>query len=383
MKMHRTLRAVAIVATAALTTTLAACAGTLGAEGGEKADDADVSRYQENLDAWYDGTYKEPEAPGVDAPEGKDIWLVSNGMGVEYQVRLADAAGQAAEELGWTLHVYDGKFDPNQMLTGVQQAVVAKADGIIVGAIDCAIVTNAAKQAAEAGIPIIGVEAQDCEGGLYAHNVDYAGKQPLEEWLKDFGRAQAAWVIAETEGQAKAVINTGSDTWATRTMSNGVKAGFEDCSTCEILGDAEFVAADFGPGLQEKIQQALTKAPNANAFIPSFDAVMTQSGGTQAVKSTGRIDQLAVGGGEGTSAGIEEIRSGQGMEMCAGQSAEWEAYSALDALVRIFLERDPAEVDTGNGIQVCDKDHNLPEEGEHYTPPVDFVTAYHKLWGLG
>ena len=43
----------------------------------------------------------------------------------------------------------------------------------------------------------------------------------------------------------------------------------------------------------------------------------------------------------------------------------------------------PAEADTGNGIQVCDQGHNLPEEGEHYTPPVDFVTAYHTLWGIG
>jgi ribose transport system substrate-binding protein len=71
------------------------------------------------------------------------------------------------------------------------------------------------------------------------------------------------------------------------------------------------------------------------------------------------------------------------MEMCAGQSGEWETYSAIDALVRLFLDRDPAEVDTGNGIQVCDEDHNLPPEGEPYTPPVDFVASYNQLWGRG
>jgi ribose transport system substrate-binding protein len=281
------------------------------------------------------------------------------------------------------VHVFDAKFDPNQMLTGVQQAVVAKADGIIVSAIDCATVKNAAQQAADADIPVIGIEAADCDPGLYADVVSYAGKESFTDWIREYGRAQAAWVIAKTDGQAKVVLNTAMDTQTTRLMGEGNEAELKDCPTCEILDDARWAASDFGPKLQEKIQQTMVKHPDANAFIPSFDAVMTQSGGAQALQSTGRLSQLAVGGGEGSKAGIEQIRGGNGMQMCAGQSGEWETYSAFDALVRLFLDRDPGEVDTGNGIQVCDKDHNLPPEGEAYTPPVDFVAAYQQLWGLG
>ena len=71
------------------------------------------------------------------------------------------------------------------------------------------------------------------------------------------------------------------------------------------------------------------------------------------------------------------------MQMCAGQSVEWETYSAYDALIRLMLDQDPNEVDTGNGVQVCDKEHNLPPEGEPYIPPVDFVASYHEMWRLG
>lgn len=382
MKMHGTGRGVAIVATTVLTTALAACGGAGSNGGGEKGSAADVARYQKTLDGWYKGTYKEPEAPAVTAPKGKDVWLVSAGMGIEYSVRVAKAAKEAAEDLGWTVHVFDSKFDPNQMLTGVQQAVVARADGIIVTNIDCSYVKNAAKQASDAGIPIIGLEAQDCDPGLYGHVVGYAGKASLAEWLQDWGRAQAAWAIAKTDGKAKVVLNTGTDAAATRATAEGNKDEIKECPTCEVVGDAKYVAADFGPKLQEKIQQAMTKRPDANVFIPSYDAVMTQSGGAQALKSTGRLAQLAVVGGEGSSAGIDQIRSGQGMEMCVGQSGEWETYAAFDALVRLFLDRDPAEADTGNGIQICDEDHNLPPKGKAYTPPVDFVKAYQKLWGL-
>jgi ribose transport system substrate-binding protein len=383
MKKYGTGRVAAIGATAVLLAALSACADASESAGGEKGDAADIARYQENLDAWYEGTFKEPEAPEVKAPKGKDIWLVSAGLGVEYSVLVAEAAKQAGEDLGWTVHVYDSKFDPTQMLTGVQQAVVAGADGIVVTNIDCDTIKNAATSAADAGIPLIGIESYDCDPGLYAHVVDYVGKASLEDWLHDWGRAQAAWVIAKTEGEAKVVINTGTDAAATRATSAGNRAEFKECPTCEVVGDATYTAADFGPKLQEKIQQAMTKSPDANAFIPQFDGVMTQSGGAQALKATGRLAQLVVAGGEGSSAGIEQIRSGQGMQMCAGQSGEWEAYSAFDALVRLFLDRDPAEADTGNGIQVCDKDHNLPEEGKAYTPSVDFETAYQKLWSLG
>jgi ribose transport system substrate-binding protein len=383
MNMFTARRWAATGAATLLATTLSACAGSDAGSNGAKADDADVARYQATLDDWYRGTYKEPEGPVVEAPKDKDVWVVANGLGVEYAVRVVDAAKQAGADLGWKVHVFDAKFDPNQMLTGFQQAVVAKADGIIAQAIDCDTVKNGAQQAADAGIPIIAIEAADCDPGLYTSVVSYAGGQSFTDWIADYGKAQAAWVIAKTKGQAKAVLNTESDTETTRLMSKGQYAEFKECATCEILDDVTWVAADFGPKLQEKIQQTMVKHPDANAFLPSYDAVMTQSGGAQALKSTGTLDQLTVGGGEGSSAGIEQIENGEGMQMCAGQSAEWETYSAFDALVRSFLDRDVSEVDTGNGIQVCDKDHNMPAKGKAYEPSIDFVAAYKRLWSLG
>jgi ribose transport system substrate-binding protein len=370
-----------------LVAALSACAGggTDGGSGGDggKADNADLARYQKALDGWYKGTYKKPEGPAVKAPADKDIWLVSVGMGIEYSVRSAAAAKDAAATLGWKLHVFDAKFDSNQMLTGVQQAVVAKADGIIILAIDCATIKNATKQAIDAGIPVVSIEGKDCDPGLYSHVVTYRDNQSFKDSVLDFGEAQAAWVIAKTKGQARVVLNTGTDTESTRLATEGQKREFKECPTCKIVGDATWVTADFGPPLQEKIQQEMVKHPDANAFIPSYDAMMTQSGGTQALAATGRMPQIAVAGGEGTVAGIEQIRSGTGMQMCAGQSVEWETYSGFDALARLFLDRDPNEVDTGNGIQVCDKDHNLPPKGKAFTPPVDFVASFDALWGRG
>jgi ribose transport system substrate-binding protein len=382
MKKRTVGRRVVIAATTVLMATTSACGAASSDDGGAKASGTEIAGYQKALNTWYKGSYKQPQGPAVEAPTGKDVWLVSSGLGIEYAVRVSNAAKQAAQDLGWNVHVFDAKFDPNQMLTGVQQAVVAHADGIIVEAIDCGTVKNAAQQAKAAGIPIVAIEAADCSPKLYSDVVGYSGKASFESWIQDFGRAQAAWVIAQTNGQAKVVLNTETDTATTRLATEGLKAQLKQCSACKILDDVTWVASDYGPGLQTKIQQAMVKNPDANSFIPAYDSVMTQSGGAQALQSTGRLAQLVVAGGEGSAAGIEQIRNGNGMQMCAGQSGEWETYSAFDALVRLFLHREPSEVDTGNGIQVCDKDHNMPPAGKAFTPPIDFVSAYHKLWGL-
>ncbi|GAA3649610.1 substrate-binding domain-containing protein [Nocardioides ginsengisoli] len=381
MKIRSKRRWVALAATVALMSTVTACGAAKddGAHG--KSSDADVARYQQALDGWYKGTYKEPEGPAVATASGKNIWLVSVGLGIEYSVRSADAAKEAAGALGWSMHVYDAKFDPNQMLTGVQQAVVAKADGIILEVIDCATVKNALEQAKAAKIPVVAIESQDCKPGLFSHTVTYESHKSFQDATVEFGEAQAAWVVAKTKGQAKVVLNTGTDTETTRLVTKGNKKVLDDCPSCEVLDDVTWVSADIGPALQEKIQQTMVKHPDANAFMPSYDAIMTQSGGVQALSATGRLKSLTVSGGEGTIAGIQQIRDGKGMQMCAGQSVEWETYAAVDALARIFAGADPNAVDTGMGVQVCDKDHNLPAKGKPFEPPVDFRAAYLKLWG--
>jgi ribose transport system substrate-binding protein len=373
-----------VVSVAALT----ACGGSgesssaTGASTTARGSSTNTNNYQARLDSFYKGLYAPPKAPTVKAPTGKNIWHIASGLGVEYQVRSANATKEAAKKLGWKATVFDAKFDPNRMLTGVQQAIANKADGIILNSVDCPTVKTGIQQARKAGIPVVGIETLDCDPPLLNWVATYYQKGTLEKFDKLWGAAQAAWVIAKTNGKAKVVLNTETDLQTTRWAADGQKEELAKCSGCEVVADAKFVATDFGAKLQSKIQQAFLKHPEANSFLPSYDAVMTQGGGAQAIKATGRANQLEVGGGEGTAGGIVQVRNGTGMEMCAGQSAEWESYTAVDGLARLFLKRDPNELDSGNGLQNCDKENNLPAGGQPYEPPLDFRAGFAKLWGL-
>jgi len=342
--------------------------------------------FEAQLAALYEGTYTEPNATPVDVEPGKNLWFVSIGQGIEPTVVAADALEEITADLGWDLTVFDSKFDPSVALTGIEQAIAAKADGIILWTLDCAAISNGLTAAAEAGIPTIAVESEDCDPGEFSHVVRYGeDNADFLEWFEGWGRTQAEWVIAKTEGEAAVILVDQTDLAVTQAVSRGWTSAFEDCAGCEIVDVVEFVGADFGPALQTKIEQSLIENPQANALIPAYDAVMT-SGGAAAVATSGRAGDLIIAGGEGSTEGIEQIHASKGgdgstMQMCVGLNSGSEIYAAVDALVRVFAGDDPLAATTGIGYQVCDENANLPAEGGIYQPPVDYTAIYRAAWG--
>jgi ribose transport system substrate-binding protein len=388
MKTTTTRATVVAVALALSALALAACgsndtgSSTAAEQPRTNAGSTDVTYFQNQLAKLYKGTFATPTGPAVKAPTGKTIWVDSAGQGISASVLTTDAIKQAAEKLGWKVNIYDSKFDPTRMLTGVQQALAAKADGIIMLYVDCSIVKTGLQQAKAAGVPVVGIEAQDCKPSLM-HTVQYVHHQSFDDIVTEYGKAQATWVIAKTNGRAKTILDHQTDSHSVRLGYGGVKSQFAKCSTCKIVGEAAWVGADLGPKLQAKVQQQLIKHPDANSYITSYDASMTQGGVATALKASGRLNKMDVMGGEGSAAGIDQIRRGTGMQACAGEDVRMEGYAAVDGLVRDFLKRDPSELDSGIGIQVCDKDRNLPPEGQAFTPQIDYPPVFYKLWGVG
>jgi ribose transport system substrate-binding protein len=189
-------------------------------------------------------------------------------------------------------------------------------------------------------------------------------------------------VVAETEGEAKTIVTVETDLFVTRIALPGIERVFDKCPTCEIVDVVNFVGTDFGPPLQQKIEQSLNQHPEANSFIAAYDAVMTTGGGAAALRASGRLDEMAIMGGEGSAPGIELIYDEAGIDACSGISFVPEGYGAVMGLVRIYAGQDPYSGETGIGSQICDREHNLPPEGDAYEAPIDYPAAYRKLWGL-
>ncbi len=364
--------------------TLAAC-GDDGDDGPDaKASAAAVAKYERGLAKLYEGTYEEPSGGPVAPPPGKNVWVISTGQSIEAAVNAAAAMQEAGRTLEWDVTVFDGRFDSSRQLSGIEQALADKADGIVLLYVDCPAVKAGLQQAEAAGIAVVGIQSQECDPALESHRIRYAGHRDFVTYLSHvFGGTQAKWVIAKTGGAAKTIVTAETDLFSTRvTYDPGITEEFEKCPTCEIVDTVEFVGSEFGPPLQEKIEQSLNQHPEANSFIAAYDAVLTGGGGAAALRGSGRLDELAVMGGEGSKPGIELLYNRAGMDACVGTPTAWEGYAAMMSLARVFAGQDPERGDSGIGAQVCDADHNLPPKGEGYRAPIDFVAAYHQLWGV-
>jgi ribose transport system substrate-binding protein len=375
------LTAFAIIAASAF----AACGGGGSDDGASgKASSGDVAKYEGKLAALYKGTYEEPSGGPVTPPKGKNVWVISTGQAIEAAVNAAKAMEEAGRTLGWDVTVFDGRFDSNRQISGVEQALTDKADGIVLIYVDCPPIKAALQQAKAAGVAVVGIQSQECEPALENHVIRYGGHRDFVTYLSHgFGGTQAKWVIAKTKGEARTIVTAETDLYSARvTYAPGITAEFAKCKTCEIVDTVEFVGTELGPPLQQKIEQSLNQHPEANSFIAAYDAVMTSGGGAAALRASGRLDELEVMGGEGSKPGIELIYGRAGMDACTGTPTGWEGYEAIMGLARIFAGQDPERGDSGIGEQVCDLEHNLPPRGEGYQAPIDFAAAYRRLWGL-
>lgn len=376
-------RAAVLGAVFAVAASMAACSTNEASPSGSSDRPEVEADYQDTLDQLYEGTYQEPSSPVTAEPAtGKKIWVIPPGLNGEVYAEVADGVKEAGEKLGWDVTVFDAEFSPTNMLAGVQQALAADADGIITYAVDCPAIENGLKQAEEAGVPTINIAGGECETPGFAYTVAYPGYENYDDYIKAFGAAQATYAVAATNGEANVIMVSQTDLEATRVQAEGMKEALTECSTCELAGEVEFVGADFGPALQSKISQALIKHPDADVFLAPYDAILT-SGGAQALRSSGRLAQILVVGGEGSVDGAEMIRTNSGMNACLGYDAGMEAYGGVNYLVILFDGGDPSEADNGVGIQACDEEHNLPAEGDNYEAPVDYVAVYDRLWSLG
>ena len=154
--------------------------------------------------------------------------------------------------------------------------------------------------------------------------------------------------------------------------------------TCELI-NIDWVGTELGPPLQQKAEQAFLQHPDVDAIVVPSDATLT-SGVYAALEATGRGHEVIISGGEGTPEVLDIVHPRPaGTHAVNGLPVRWDAFAAVDALNRLFNGEEPAE-DTGEGLQLVDRDRNLPATGsDQYVPlsngePINFAAMYIEAW---
>jgi ribose transport system substrate-binding protein len=350
-------------------------------------DPAFLAEVKSKVEAAYKGNDRTPPTDVLPPKKGLNVWIISPGMIGESSSIPVKAAKEAGEAVGWKMTIFDGKLDPSSFSTGIRQAIAAKANGIIIDAIDCAAIKQALQEAKEANVKTVGFFNYDCDdpnlgGGarMFDGMVNFGSQLGDYATLtRNFGAVKADWLIHKTKGKAKLIQFKEDEFLVLKYIREGFEAEFAKCKTCEIVETVDFTLADYGPKLQQKAQAALLKHPEANAVHVPYDTPMHFGVGGALVES-GRNDQLEVIAGEGFPSNIQLIHENKGQDAANAFPSEWTGWAAVDALNSVLQGKPPR--DGGMGLKLIDREHNLPPSGKGYVPSVDFRALYKKAWGL-
>jgi ribose transport system substrate-binding protein len=390
MKQSTTRRSkVALVAVVASVALLAAgCSSSDSSGGGDTSQasgssDDYTATAQKTVDAAYKGLYSKPTAGGPKAQKGKTIWVVPCSTALFGCSEPAAAVQEAAKTLGWTVKIADGKASPAGYTAAINQAVAAKADGIITVAIDCAAAKSALAAAKTAGIPTVSVFAYDCDdpkGGasesLYSAVINSSGT-PAEFGTK-WGELKAAYAIAKTNGKAKVLLITHPDFIVTQYETAGYKSELAKSKGSEIVDTVDITGADLGnpAGTAQKVATALQQHPEANVVDVPDDTTMAQV--SQAITAA-RIPDLLVVAGEGYPSTLALIKK-KVVTAAGGVPANWLGWEGADAMNRV-LAGETEIPNQGASFQLIDAENGLPSDADKpWVPSIDYKAAFISNW---
>jgi ribose transport system substrate-binding protein len=349
-------------------------------------DGALMEHARAEVERSYKGTDRTPPSSALKPERGKKVWIISPGQIGESASIPTNAVKEAGEAVGWKMTLFDSKLDVNNFSLGIRQAIAAKADGIILHSIDCAVVKQALTEAHAAKVKIVAYYALDCDDPsvkgqpLYDASVNFGSQfGDYATLTRTWGAAKADWVIEKTHGHAKVISFKEDELLVVKYIREGFEQELAKCKTCEIVKTVDFTLADLGPKLQQKAQGALLQHPEANAMHVPYDSAM-HLGIAAALLESGHNDQIEVIAGEGFPSNIQLIRDNKGQDAANAFPAQWTGYAAIDTMNSVFHGQAPQ--DSGIGWKLIDREHNMPPVGKGYVPDTDFRAAYKRAWGV-
>jgi ABC-type sugar transport system substrate-binding protein len=381
-------RAIPAIAVASVLAT-AACSpsggGSSGSPAAVSASAGAPAGATNAVDAAIKGIGGAVPTTGAKAVRGKNVWVISAFEQVHNLAVLTRQVKEAGAALGWTVSVCDGRNNENGAWAAcVRQAVAAKASGIILESVDCAPVKAALAEARSAGTKVVGLAAFDCndpqQGGgepMFDASATFDATVPsTAEFFRQQGKLRADWIIAQSKGSAKVLHVRFRGVTLGEYLADGFTKEIATCEGCSVLGTVDITPQDV-PLIRQKFESALVKLPQINAVAVDVDFMMTA--GIQPALVAANRPGLIAAGGECSQDSLASLRTGRGIQMCIGSSLGWQAYSAADALNRVFAGVAPAP--SGLGWSIVTKDRNMPSDGAEFDSSIDYREAYRKLWG--
>lgn len=369
------------VAAVGLAVTLTACStadaggptGSSGAGAPGSAAGAPASSAQ-TLEAMNPVTTFPGPTEAFKPASGKHIMIMVCGNFGLGCVREGEGAKQAADALGWTADVVDGRLDPTVWNRAVKQAVDSGVDGIVDVSGDPNLMGEAMAAVHDKDVPFVVISQTPKDGDLPG----------VDSWIRPDavkgGTTIAQWVQQDSGGQASVLILDLPD-YADVMARNDALAGTLEgqCPDCTVTR-ATVSSQTMGTSLAPLVTSQLQQHPDVNYVWSPDDALSNFV--AQGIQQVGKTDSVKLVASAGAPDALSRIKDGT-QAADAASPDNYMGWLATDSLARVISGQPvqlvwdvPQRLFTAQNIN--DGPSDMFEKG--WNPEVDYQSAFQQLW---
>jgi ribose transport system substrate-binding protein len=314
---------------------------------------------------------------------GKTIFSIQENSTNPFTNTVVAGMKDVANRVGVKIVDYPNQGQRTQWIQGIQQAISAKVDAIVLsgGTIGPIYFKEQAAAAERAGIPIITVVDRDLTQDAEP-NTAARVSQPYAE----AARLDADWIIKQTKCDANVLVMTTNEVIAGDIGSKAARDEFD-----KYCGDGcktRFVnvpLSQWSTKIGTTTQTEVSSNQDLNYVFPLYDPMAQFV--VPGIQLGGGITRVKVATYNGTPGILRMIQTGDTVEMIVGENETHLGYAAMDQAMRLMTGVDPiADGDYGIPLRVFD-DSNVDEAGD----PPEYGVGYGdqwrdgflRAWGLG
>jgi ribose transport system substrate-binding protein len=299
---------------------------------------------------------------------GKKIGVLSLCEACEGVHRMTTGMQQATKAAGWDMQLVDAQGAPDKAAAGMNTLVQAGVDGIVIEAVEPALVKQGLKAALDAKIPVVTEDVGKTTPGL----------------LGDISPNEAANTKALDAKMYELIGSKPAKIGAVRYMSLGTTAARYNQLVADAKADNLTIVSphdSVAPNFADDAAAYTTQVLGAN---PDIKAIWTASTGDPAAvgaaKAVARAKSGAiVVGYNGDMDALAAIRSGGPFKLTLAFPVEEGSFIATDLLLKHFAGKPDANKETYLPATVVTKDE-LPQAGQYVNKWGDYGAKYAAQW---
>jgi ribose transport system substrate-binding protein len=311
------------------------------------------------------------------ALKGKTVTVLLSSSAVPFVANIGKGVQEAANIVGWSATIVDGKGSVTEWSRVVTQAVSQKVDAIITVGASPAAMKPAVALAKDAGIPVVDALTADQEKdplvpGTFAH---------VSISFYDSGALQADYVIANGTPDAHILVFGDNEFPGEVTRVQGMKDEFTKlCPGCQVdVQDTQ--VAKLATDLSSTTQTLLRRDPKIAWVLPTYDAQALYI--IPGIKSAGLANKVKVVGSDAVASNLSLVAKDDVQVADVGEPAGWSGWAAVDMMGRalskgpVVSPKIPLRMFTAENLKGIDPNNEGALFGD------SFRAGYKKLWGLG